>query len=207
MLSPILWAALACVMFTSPARATTAPDDGHSPSSPANAESAADGAAQRRDPLIKSKRSGVPQPPRTGAQPSAGSNGRTSAEVASRRGLETPQPGIQQRASGSADRVHSLMSTRARGYLVRQTSRPIGSNHAAAGGLGLRRPGSARAVNATTPPESKRNALPVPRLTTMPRNSAIGGPRVQSVGRLGGPALGRANRSAPIDGTQFHRKF
>jgi hypothetical protein len=74
--------------------------------------------------------------------------------------------------------------------------RPMGSNRAA---VGVPVPGS--------PGASKRNAMPVPKATAVTTNSPIGGPRVQTIGRLGGPAVGRTNHSAAIDGTQFHRKF
>jgi hypothetical protein len=208
-LSPIQWAGLglACIMFTSPAGAAAAPGDGHSSSAPANADSAADGAAPVRDPRIKSERTGDLQSPRTGAEVSAGSKARNSAAVAPRRAFETPQRGIHQGASSRADRVHSPMNTQARGRLARQTSRPSGSNRASSGGPALRRPGSVGSASAPTLGASKRNVLPLPKLTTAPRNSAIGRSRVQSVGLLGGAGVGRTNHSVAIDGTQFRRKF
>jgi hypothetical protein len=58
---------------------------------------------------------------------------------------------------------------------------------------------------------SKATALPkamaLPKETPLTRNASIGGPRVQSSGRLGGTSVGRTNQSAAISGTQFHRKF
>lgn len=108
------------------------------------------------------------------------------------------QPG-----ASSKGRSAAAVPTRAR--LAGQTSRPLGSNRAAS--LPLRGPGSVGTASAATPAASKRNALPAPKLTTVPRNSAIGGPRAQSVGRLGGAAVGRTNHSPAIDGTQFRPRF
>jgi hypothetical protein len=49
-------------------------------------------------------------------------------------------------------------------------------------------------------------ASPAARLAATPRGSAIGGPRVQSAGRVGGPAITRTTHGATIDGTQLHHK-
>lgn len=225
-LSPILWAGLglACAQFTSPARAAAAPE--YSSSAPQNAESAANGAAPIRDAHINSERPADPRSPRTGEQPGAGSKVRNSTE-APRAASETPQRGIQQGAHGNADRVHSsLMKSRALGRLAHKTGRPLDSNRAAINGLSppragddalarpgagndglaLRRAGNGGGANAATPAASI-NALPVPKLATAPRNSAIGGPRRQSVGRLDGAVIGRTNHNAAIDGTQFRPRF
>jgi hypothetical protein len=45
------------------------------------------------------------------------------------------------------------------------------------------------------------------RLSSTPRNSALGGPHAQGLGRVGGPAISRATHSATVDGAQLHRKF
>ena len=120
----------------------------------------------------------------------------SSAAVAPRRGVVTQQHGIHQSAGGGADRVRAPPNTQARGRPARPISRSIGSNRAAAGVPGLGGPGA-----------SKRNAMPVPKATAATRNSPIGGPRGQSIGRLGGAVVGRTNHSVAIDGTQFRRKF
>jgi hypothetical protein len=192
MLSPILWAGLGlvCVMFTSPTSAAAAPDDPRSSSAPANA-------APARGTGIKSEHPGDLRPPRTGAQSSAVSSGRNSAGAAPRPGFAAPQHGIHQSAGASVGRVRAPLNTQPRGRPAGQTSRPIGPNRAATGIPGLGGPGA-----------SKRNAMPVPKATAVAAgNSQIGGPRVQSIGRLGGAAMGRTNHSAAIDGTQFRRKF
>jgi hypothetical protein len=209
MLSPILSAALglACVMSASPSRAAVASDDRNSSSAPANTHSAAAGAAPVPDPRIKSKRTGDLQSPRTGARESSGWKGQNSATQGPHRASETPQRGIHQGASGSGNRAHSLMNPQAQGRLARPTSDPGGLNRAGSAGPGLRRPGNVGAASAPTFAASKRNALPVPNLTPFPRNSAIGGPRVQSGGRLGVTGVGRTSHGAVIDGTQFHPKF
>ncbi len=214
----VMWSALvcaglglACVMFASPARAAAAAPEYRNPSAAsASAESAAD-AARVRDSRITSERTGAPEQPRGGAQPSAGAKVRNSVAMAPRRGLATPPHGIHPGANGSADRVRSLMNRQVRGHLASQARGPIGSNRAAADRLGLPRPNSVGAATAPTLAASKHNALPVTAAAAT-RNSSIGGPQVQSSGRLGGAAVartavGRSNHSAAIDGTQFHRKF
>jgi hypothetical protein len=72
-----------------------------------------------------------------------------------------------------------------------------------AGGSGdaFRAPPSAQARG------SKRNALTVPKAAAMPRNSPLGGPREQRIGRLDGAAFGRITHGTAIDGTQFRRKL
>jgi hypothetical protein len=206
MLSPLLWAGLGlgCVMFAAPDRAAAARDAQQSSAAPANADSTA--AAPVRDPRLKSEHRGDPQSTRTGAQPSAGSKGRNSA-AAPRRAFETPQRGMHPSSSANADRLKALMNMQARGHSARQTGRPLGTRGAMAGGGGLRRPGSMGAAGVPTLAAAKRNALPAPKLTMVPRNPALGGPHLQSGGRLGGTIMGGANRSAAIDGAQVRRKF
>jgi hypothetical protein len=234
-LSPRVWTALglACALFTSPVRAAAAPE--YSSSAPQNA--AADGAAPVRDAHIKSERPGDARTPRTGEQAGAGSKDRNSAAAerpaseTPQRGIQ------QGASGGSADRVHSsLMKSQGRRGVARQTRRPLDSNRAATNGLSspragnnglsppragndglvrpgagndglaLRRAGNGGQASAATPAASM-NALPVPKLATAPRNSAIGGPRAQSAGRLDGAVVGRANHSGAIDGTQFRPRF
>jgi hypothetical protein len=194
-LSTTLWVGLVCVMFSFPARATAAPDDRHSSSASASADSAT-AAASVRDRRIKSERIGDRRPPWSRAQPNAVSKARTWAAVAPRRGIEKLQRRVYPSVGGGAEPVRALLNTQARGRPGRQSSRLIGSNDAAIGVAGLGGPAA-----------SKRNALPVAKATAMARNSPIGGPRVQSIGRLNGAALGRTNHSAVIDGTQFRGKF
>jgi hypothetical protein len=210
-LSPIVWAGLGlvCVMLTSPARATAAPDDRRFPSAPANADSAAAGAARVRDRRIESERTGDLRPPQKAAERGAASEERNSAAVAPRRGLATPQRGrvtpqhglatpqheVHQSAGGDADRVGALGNTQPQGRPALQTSRSFGANRAATGAPGLDGPGG-----------SRRNALPT-KATAMTRNSQIGGAREQRIGRLDGAAVGRTNHSTVIDGTQFRRRF
>ena len=185
-LSPILCAGLACAMFTLVARATAAPDDGH---------------------RIEAERTGDLESPRNGARPRAGSQGRNSAAASPRRAPETPQRGVRQGAGGSTERLHSPLNTQAGGHLARQPSRPMGSIHGATGSLGVRGPIGAGAAGAPKPAASKPGASPLPKLTAMPKNSALGAPRFPSVGRLGGAVIGRTNHSPAIDGTEFRRKF
>jgi hypothetical protein len=204
MSSPILWTGLGllCVMFTSPTGAAAAPDDRVPSSAPTEAGSALRGAgsaragaAPARDTRIKSESTGDRRPAQRGAQSSADSKGRNSAAVAPRRSFETPQHGMHQSAGGGADRIRAL-NTQTRGRPAGQTSRPMGSNGAAPGVPALDVPGA-----------SKRYAMPVPKAAAVTTNSRIGGPRMQSMGRLGGPAMGGTNHSAAIDGRQFRRKF
>jgi len=218
-LSPRLWAGLglACALFTFPARAAAAPE--HSSSAPQNAEAAVDGAAPAGDAHTKSERPGDAASPRTGEQPGAGAGSKVrNSPAAPRPASETPQRGIQQGAHGNADRVHSSpLNNQTRGRPARQSGRPLASNRAATNGLapsragnnGLAPPraGNGGGASAATPAASKRNALPVAKLATAPRNPAIGGPHTQSAGRLDGAVVGRANHSAAIDGTQFRPRF
>jgi hypothetical protein len=208
-------------MFSSPACAAAAPD-GRLSSAPANTAAAGAGSAQVRDTRIKPERTGDLRPPGKGAQPTAGSTARNSTAVAPRRGLVTPQStlvrphstfvtphsfvtphrafvtpqnGVSQGVGVGADRVGALRSTQAQSRPGPQTSQPFGANRAATGVPGLDGPGV-----------SKPNAL-LPKTTAMTRNSAIGGAREQSLGRLDGAAVGRTNHSAAIDGSQFRRKL
>jgi hypothetical protein len=203
----ILWAGLACVMCACPARAMAAPDDLHT-AVPGEVHSVADAEAAVRDPRIKPQRAGDPQALQSGAQPNAGSQkGRNPGVVAPSRGFKSPQRGTPQVSEVSAHDVRSLLNTQTRGRVARQTSRPIGSNRAAAGGRELRAPGSMTSPSASTRAALTHNASPAPKLTAAPRASALGGPRVQSAGRIGGAPGGRASHSIGVDGTQLHRKF
>ncbi len=110
-------------------------------------------------------------------------------------------------AGGSAERRHSLLNAQERGRLAHQPGRPIGSTRAATGVPGVRTPNAVGAAGQSKLAASKRSASPASKLTAIPRDSAIGGPHAQSVGRLGGPAIGQTNHSATIDGTVLLRKF
>jgi hypothetical protein len=208
MLSPILWAALglACV-------------------SPSNAGSAADGIA--KDPRIQAPparelnspetrqsvtgSSGMrpsAKRPTTIARPGVGSNS-TAAPL--RRGSAAPQPGIRQ-GVGGAKGLRSPLNTPARGPVARRPVQALGSIPAASGGPGLHGPsgfGAAGRFGAAGPTQLaalKPGALPAPAFKSIPRNSAVGGPRVQNLGRLGGAVIGGATHTAVIDGSALRRK-
>jgi hypothetical protein len=80
--------------------------------------------------------------------------------------------------------------------MLGQTSRAIGVNGVTTGATNLR--GSSLL---------KRDAMPMSKAPVVRRNTPIGGPRPQTVGRLGGTVMGRNNHSAIVDGTQLRRKF
>jgi hypothetical protein len=236
-LSPILWAGLglACTVFSSPARAaapeysSSAPQNGESaadgpaPVRDAHIKSERPGDAQ-------SPRTGE-QPGAGSKVRNSSETPRPASETPQRGTQQGASGGVADRAHSS------LMKSQARGHLARQTVRHLDSNRAATNGLappragsdalatpragndtlappragndGLAAPraGNVGAAGAAFPAASKRSALSVPKLATAPRNSAIGGPRPQSAGRLDGAVMGRTNHSAAIDGTQFRPRF
>jgi hypothetical protein len=186
--SHFLCAVLACAALTVDARAPASSEDGSSSAAAANAGGAAGHAAPTRDPSSKAGRAGDFESSHAGV--------RTRSVM--------PQRG--RAAGGSAERLHALLNAQARGRLAHQPGRPIGSTRAATGVPGVR---SSYGVGAAGQPKlvSKRTASPAPKLTATPRDSAIGGPHVQSAGRVGGPVVGRTHHSAVIDGTALRRKF
>jgi hypothetical protein len=205
--SYFLCAVLACAPLTVDARAPASSEDGSSSAAAANAGGAAGHAAPTRDTSNKAGHTGALESTQTGVRTGGGSKGRDAAmAVSPRHGSVMLRRGTGQAASGSAERLHALLNAQARGRLAHQPGRPIGSTRAATGVPGVR---SSYGVGAAGQPKlvSKRTASPAPKLTATPRESTIGGPHVQSAGRVGGPVVGRTNHSAAIDGTELRRKF
>jgi hypothetical protein len=215
-MSHILCAMLACALPTFEARATASSADGPSSAAAANVGEAAGRAAPGRNAGTK-----------RGAQTRSGSKGRDAAVAASpRRGSGASQGGVAQTGRSNTDRLHSLLNAQARGRLARQPGR-AGSTRAVTHGpndvrgpQGVSPAGQPKQVasNGAAPPaavptgQSKPAASnsPAPsatRLSSTPRNSAIGGPHAQGLGRVGGPAISRATHGAIVDGAQLHRKF
>jgi hypothetical protein len=228
-LSHILCAILAWVPLTVEARATPSSEDGRQSAANADREAAnADRAAGRAAP---SRNAGT-QPGRTGGRDSTQAGARASkgrdaaAADSSSRGSVTPQRGVGQSARGNsnADRLHSLLNAQANGHLARrQPGRAARSTRAAssaASGAATRTaPGAATRGRGAPVPQgmtpagqpklaaSRGAASPVPRTTAIPSGPAIGGPRAQGLGRVGGPANNRTTRSATIDGSRPPHKF
>jgi hypothetical protein len=167
-----------------------------------------------------------------GRSPGGVSKARDAAAAASpRRGSVTPprsgaQGGPARAARGNADRLNSMLNARAHGRLARQPSRPAGTARAVARGPEVRGPRDAGPAgqpklgksNTAAPPTamvagqpklatSNSPASPASRPAPTPRNSAIGGPHAQTLGRVGGPAISRTTHGATIDGNQLHHKF
>jgi len=80
--------------------------------------------------------------------------------------------------------------------MLGQTSRAVGAIGVTTGATNVRSPGL-----------PKRDAMPMSKAPSVTRNTPIGGPRPQTIGRLGGTVMGRNNHSAIVDGTQLRRKF
>jgi hypothetical protein len=78
---------------------------------------------------------------------------------------------------------------------------------AATRGLGAPVPQGITPAGQPNPAASRGAASPVPRPTALPSGPAIGGPRAQGSGRVGGPAIGRTTRNATIDGSRPPHKF
>ena len=247
-ISHLLCAMLACAPLTFEARATASSADGFSSAAAANVGEAAGRAASSGNAGTKRARAGDRGPYQAGAQTRSGSKGRDGAVAdLPRRGSGTSQAGVTQGGAAqagrsNADRLHSLLSTQARGRLARQPGR-AGSTHAATHGpdnvrgpQGVNPGGQPKmaASNGAAPPAAmpagqpklaastsaaampagqlkvaaSNSAAPLAaRLSSTPRNSAIGGPHTQGLGRVGGPAISRSTHSATIDGTQLRRKF
>jgi hypothetical protein len=153
-------------------------------------------------------------PARGSGSNGSGSKGRDAAGgVSPRRGSATPAHGaaqskVAQAGRANADRLHSLLSARAQGHLVRQPGRAVGSPHGAAGSPAV------RGSPPSTPPPSRpklavANPAPAPaaRPAVIPRSPGIGGPHAQVSGRVGGPAVGRTTGSATVNGAQMRHKF
>jgi hypothetical protein len=221
--SHILCAILACAPLTFEARATASSEDDR-PSRPAANEGRAAGrAAPSRDASIKPEGTRDRDPTqaraRTGGGPTGGgssggvSKGRDAAAAASpRRGSVTPPRGVVQGAAAraardNADRLNSMLNARAHGRLARQPSRPVGTARAVARGPEFRGPRDVGPAGQPKLATSNSPASPAARPAATPRNSAIGGPHAQTLGRVGGPAISRTTHSATVDGNQLHHKF
>jgi hypothetical protein len=205
--SHILCAVLACAPLSFAARATAASEDGHSSAAVANAGGAAGRAAPTRDSSSKAGRTSDLESSQTGVRTRGSSTGRDAAAAVSPRHGSMPQRGIGRTLGGNADRLHSLLNAQGRGRLARQPGRRVGSTRAATGGPSVRAPNGVGAAGQPNLAASKRTASPAPKLAAISRDSTIGGPHAQGIGRLGGPVIGRTTHSATIDGTQLRRKF
>jgi hypothetical protein len=185
--SHLLCAVLACAPLTVDALAPASSEDSSS-SAVANAGGVAGQAVPTQGRSSKAGRAGDSESSHAGVR---------TRSVMPQRGRGT---------GGSAERLHSPLNAQERGRLAHQPGRPIGSTRAATGVPGVRTPNAVGAAGQSKLAASKRIASPAPKLTAIPRDSAIGGPHAQSVGRLGGPAIDRTNQSATIDGRKFGRK-
>jgi hypothetical protein len=118
------------------------------------------------------------------------------------------QAGVAKGARSNAGRVHSLLNAQAHGgRLARQPGRAGSTRAVTHGPDDVRGP---RGVSPASQPKmaASNGAAPsAARLSSTPRNSAIGGPHAQGLGRVGGPAISRTTHSATIDGTQLRHKF
>jgi len=144
----------------------------------------------------------------TGARSNVGPKRRDVAAAPSpRRAAMGPPRGAALASRGTAARQHSPPNAQARGRLARQANGLGGSAGAAAGwpsftGSHGARPGLAG------PPKLTASAPPAaPRQSATRKDSAIGGPHAQGLGRVGGPAISRTTHSATVDGTQLRHKF
>jgi hypothetical protein len=207
-MSHILCAMLACAPLTFDARATASPEDGRSSPAAANAGEAAGRAAPSRNAGTKRGRTGDRGANQAGARTGSGSKGRDAAVADSpRRGSVTPQGGIAQAGRSNADRLHSLLSTQARGRLARQPGRAGSTRAVTHGPDDVRGPQGVSPAGQPKMAASNGVAPPAARQSSTPKNPAIGGPHAQGLGRVGGPAISRATHGATVDGTQLHRKF
>jgi hypothetical protein len=208
--------------------AAESPAHGRESAAPANADQAA-GRTVPSQAEVSAQPPGTRdrEPTQARARTGGGSNGRDTAAAGSpRRGSVTPPRsvaagGVGQAVHGNSARLQSLLSAKAPGLLARHPGRPAGSTRAVTHGQGERGSQAVGAAgqrnlaasNTAAPP----TALPgQPKLAApkspaspaaAPRSSGIGGPHAQVSGRIGGPAVGRATRSATIDGGQLRHKF
>jgi hypothetical protein len=229
----ILCAMLACASLTFEARATSSSEEVRSSSSAAaDAGDAAGRTQPSHDASTNAQHPGNRGSPQPRARTGDASKGRDTAAAASpRRGPVTPPPGagkagIGQAGRGNADRLGSMLNAQARGPLARQHSRPVASTRGAASSPGLHGPQGTSpagpptpaASNGAGPPAampagqpklvaSNGAGSPAAKLAATSRGLVIGGPRIQSAGRVGGPAINRTTRGATIDGSQPHHKF
>jgi hypothetical protein len=227
--SHILCAMLACAPLTYEARATASSENGSSSVAAANVGEAAGRAAPSRNAGTKRGRTGDRGPNQAAARTSDGSKGRDAAAAASPRGGSVPpqagagKAAASQAGRSNADRLHSMLNARVNGHLARRPSRPVGSTRGAPGGpdlhgargvspagqskLAASNSAAAMPLGQLKVAASNSAASSAARLSSAPRNSAMGGPHAQGLGRVGGPAISRATHSATVDGAQLHHKF
>jgi hypothetical protein len=198
----VIWV---CAPLALEAGAAGSPASGGSPV--AAMGQAAGGSAPARDTSIKAGRAETHESTQVGSAKAGGSKGRDAVVGGSpRNGSVARQRGAGQLARSNADRLHALLSARARGQRT-AASNPVRSTPGATGNrmAGASRSSSPLAQRAL--PASKHPAPSATSVKAVVGGSRIGGPQTAGPGRLGGPAIGRTAHSATINGTQLHRKF
>jgi hypothetical protein len=210
----ILCAILACVALAFEAPAIASSEDGRPSRPEANAGRAAPGQDASAKPEGTHDREPAQARARTGGGSAGGvSKARDAAAAASpRRGsVMPPRSGVQggpaRAARGNADRLNSILNARAHGRLARQPSRPAGTARAVARGPEVHGPRDVGPAGQPKLATSNSPTSPAARPAPNPRNSAIGGPHAQTLGRVGGPAISGRTHSATVDGNQLHHKF
>ena len=221
-MSHIFCAMLACAPLTFGGRAGASSAGGPSSAAAAKVDEVAGRAAPSRNSVTQRGRMGDPGSNQAGAPTGSGSKGRDAAVAAStRRGSVKPQGAVAQAGRSNADRLHSLLNAQAHGRFARQPGGRVGSTRAVTygpndvrGPRGVSPAGQSRLAASSAVPASQSKpfasnsaAPPAAKLMSTPRNSAIGGPHAQALGRVGGPAISRTTHSATIDGTQLRHKF
>ena len=221
-------AILACIALAFEARATASSEDGRPSRPEATAGRASGRTAPGQDASAKPEGTHDREPAQARARTGGGSAGggstgsgsagggskaRDAAAAASpRRGsVMPPRSGVQggpaRGTRGNADRLNSMLNARAHGRLARQPSRTAGTARAVARGAEVHGPRDVGPAGQPKLGKSNTAALPAARPAPNPRNSAIGGPHAQTLGRVGGPAISGRTHSATVDGNQLHHKF
>jgi hypothetical protein len=198
-------ASLTFVVMCFEAGAAESPKTGGASTVVADLGSAAGNAAPNRDASSKADRVSGSESPRAGASMGVAPRGRHPAAAVARLRSSLTQP----RGVGKAPRIRTdpqrvLLNPKARGPLA---PRSVGSTDTGPGGTGIRTPFGVKSVGQRPLAASTRAILPAMKVTATSRDSIIGGPRGQALGRIGGPLSGQASHSATIDGTQLHHKF
>jgi hypothetical protein len=198
-MSHILCAMLACAPLIFETRATASSADGPSSAAAANVGEAAGRAASSRNAGTKRVRTGNRGSNQAGAQTRGRLTRQSGGRVGSTRAV-THGPDDVRGPQGVSAVVQPKMATS--NGAAPPTAVPGDQSKLAASN-------SAAAMPAGGPKVAASNsAAPLAtRLWSTPRNSAIGGPHAQGLGRVGGPAISRATQSATVDGTQLHHKF
>jgi hypothetical protein len=208
----LLCALWACGPLTLGAGAAESPAHNGASAAVAHTNQASAGSAPDRNASVKTGRPATRESTHVGPGKVGGSTGRNAAGTASpRSGSATPQSGAAHAGRSSANGVLSLQRNgQARGRLAGPPTGRVGETRAVTHG-----PHESRAQGVTPAAQpklaaSKGTPTPAARLRPTAGNSAIGGPHAQALGRVGGPATGRATRGATgaaIDGTQLRHKF